>query len=832
MTKKINQMSVRYRSLADGADAALKCESSLDKILSHGNYAVEIDHTATQAGLPVEYCGSKHYIVGTLVVTDCGTMQSAQDNRVIGQVLIITLRDERETKIFTRTLASGEWSPWRTMAQTGMYDKIANDDELYATVTSLVSTTKETEESLRSSIINYNEWKATNAELSLPNVLADAELVKLVKSGTILTFKNTSTTWKRFQYTAASTATANVKNYSNWKELSAATYSIKQAVDANKVQISTTGENGGVKDILNISAATTERAGVMSAEDKNVLNKIAVIPNNNNYIKNWETGNKLVTRLYVENKELAIADKLYIRQVFYKLNKDTNCGFNFGNTNAGWATVIAPNIGAFDVYETTNYTCDGIKAKYGKIAIRINWNAVEWATAVQVIGVQAESNLNDIVFDWNEFVKPLEPGAKILENSISENELTDELKGKINSPAPFLSNYELFSLGDSLSSGGIWQAKVAEKTGCNFDQTKNVKSGAMLSVGGTSSFGNSFDNVLWRTKNLIDQGYITGEGENAIVILENVNDGYKLFDGNAKSIIPATPIEGYSLDRFTSEGSTFLEEIADKAALNAVLRLTKSMPGKNLKIETLPTKEGDVTLYIGWAGPGRSYYNIHLVPQATDEDTLQYVLDKILEYSYTGITDVIGDDGVSVDFSNGQSSTSYPVTVEFSDTDGTGMTVTITDNPNAKTSVAMYFTGDSTEEWTDTSKWQEGITYSQGWKSSIEMLQRAYPKLHIFVSLFPLHSVTASEYLLPSGAYDSVSYNGERRMEIMRNMQVELAKIAEFYSLPFLNVFAECGIGINNMLTFYHASANVHPKPIGYERFGETVASQLSRYLV
>lgn len=268
MAKKINQMAVRFRSLADGDDVAFKWESSLDKILTAGNYAVEIEHYGADVGLPIEGCGTEHSIVGTLVVTDSGALDNKQGDRVMGQVLTFTLRESKETSIYTRTYAGGEWGEWCSLARTGMYDEIANPDELYSTVSSLVSTTKELEENLHASIINYNEWKGYDAELSLPNVLDDDEFVKMVKSGTILIFKNTSTTWNRFQYAAASTAAADVKSYSNWKELSAATHSIKQAVDASKVQISTTGENGVVKDILNIAAATPERAGVMSAEDK------------------------------------------------------------------------------------------------------------------------------------------------------------------------------------------------------------------------------------------------------------------------------------------------------------------------------------------------------------------------------------------------------------------------------------------------------------------------------------------------------------------------------------------------------------------------------------
>ncbi len=558
----------------------------------------------------------------------------------------------------------------------------------------------------------------------------------------------------------------------------------------------------------------------------NTVNEIAIVPNNNNYIKNWDIGNRLVVRLYVENKELAIADKLYIKQ-FFRL-AENNCGFNFGNVNADWALTIAPRIGTFDIYETTNYTCDGVKAKYGKIAIRIDWNAIDWGTLTTInCGKQTECNLEDIVFDWDEFVKPINPSVKLGEESVSEGNLTIELKNKINLPVPILCGYELFSLGDSLSSAGIWQTKVAELTGCLFDQQKNNKPGAMLSVGGTSSFGDTFDNVLWRTKNLIDQNYIQDEGENAIVVLENVNDGYVAFDENVTSVIPTTPIEGYNDSDF---GTELLSSISDKAQLNAVLRLNKVVAGKNLKIDNLPTKAGSITLRVGWVGPGYSNYNIYVEPQATDEETLNHVLDKILEYAYTGITDVLGEDGVSVDFSSGNSN--YLPTVQFTDTDGTGMTCSVTDNLNAKGSVARYFIGDTIEEWTDTDKWQKGITYSQGWKSAIEMLQRAYPKLHIFVSMFPMHAVTASEYLLPNGSYDTVAYNSAMRMENMRKMEVELKKIAEFYSLPFLNVFAECGIGINNILKYYNTLANVHPKNEGYHRFGETIAMQLQRFLV
>lgn len=606
-----------------------------------------------------------------------------------------------------------------------------------------------------------------------------------------------------------------------------------------------TGNKGKIKILIKIihnneGFTADEEVLLLKDELKNIqrqadvnsdtLSELADIPNNNNYIKKWDLGNKLVTRLYVENKELALADGLFIRQFFRALNGPKNNGFNFGTKTKDWAITIAPSKGDFDVYETTSYDAEGVRNKYGKIAIKIaDWDAIEWPSSnVISIPVQTESNLEDIVFDWNEFTKPLNATSKVADESVTEKMLAPQLKEKIDRGSSLsLDGYELFSLGDSLSAGGIWQTRVAELAGCVFDQAKNNKAGAMLSVGGTNSFGPTFDNVLWRAKNLIDQGYIQSQGENAIVVLENVNDSYNAFDDSVRTIVPTTPIEGYSESEFTSN---LLNSLIDKYNVNAVFRLTKTLAGKNLKITSLPTKEGDVTLRVGWAGPGYSNYNVHVIPQASDDLTMKYVLDKILEYAYTGITDALGEDGISVDFSSGNAN--YMPTVEFTDTDNTGMTCVVTDNPNAKTSIAKYFIGDSIDDWTNLSKWQTGITYSQGWKSTIELLMRTYPKLNLFVSLFPMHSVTASEYLLPNGTYDTAAYNKVSRMENMRKMQVELGNIAKFYSLPFLDVFAECGIGISNMLTYYNASANVHPKNEGYYKFGETIASQLKRYIV
>lgn len=549
--------------------------------------------------------------------------------------------------------------------------------------------------------------------------------------------------------------------------------------------------------------------------------------NNNNYLKNWEQGNKVIKRIFIENKELAIKNGLHIRQIFHNLNSDGNSGLNLGTREVQWAvTLITKNVEKFEKVDTT----------YGKIAIWFDWAGIEWTTSSISTGKQlTETNFEDIAFDFSEFSKPANAQISVSDGSITEEKLSDGVKEKLNNVKPALSGYELFTLCDSLGQGGVWQNTVAELTGCIFDQAKNIKAGSPLSVGGTKSYGQGFDTMMWRAKNLVDSDYINNEGENAIIILENVNDASSstAWDSSSELLIPTKPIEGYSLEDFNAE---LLNSISDdKRILNACLRLTKVSGGKNLAITNLPVKEGDITLTVGWSGPGYKRYSIHVTPQEDDNSTRQHILEKILEYDYTGVTDTLAEDGISINFSNTTvDDPQYIPTVTFEDTTGTGMTVSITDTDNAKSSVAKYFIGNSVEtDWSNTEKWIDGndTTFSMGWKSTIEQLLLAFPKAHIFVSMFPLHAVTASEFIFPNGYYDTNRYNQESRMNIMRHHQDVLKEIADYYSLPFINVFKECGIGITNMLTYYRPNADVHPMDAGYVRFGETVAGLIKRFV-
>ena len=209
MTKKGNLGLLRYKPMNGWSYMDFQYEHSLDLILSPGCYSVEVEHVDADLGLPIEFCGNKHYIVCTLIVTDNGT-DVELGNRLTGQVLIITLQENQETKIYLRTRVSGVWSEWRSLAVTGMYDKISTPDQLLATVESLVNENtraKEVEESVKRAAVDISS----------------------------------------LAYTA----------------------------DKESVTITANSMDGEVKHLIELPAATTEKAGVMSAEDKNAINRLS-----------------------------------------------------------------------------------------------------------------------------------------------------------------------------------------------------------------------------------------------------------------------------------------------------------------------------------------------------------------------------------------------------------------------------------------------------------------------------------------------------------------------------------------------------------------------------
>lgn len=390
-----------------------------------------------------------------------------------------------------------------------------------------------------------------------------------------------------------------------------------------------------------------------------------------------------------------------------------------------------------------------------------------------------------------------------------------------------LSNIELFSIGDSLFAGGTWQKKTAEILNITFDQNKNADPSFPLSIGGTDSDMSKIGSTYFRVKNLITKGYITDSGENAIIVLENVNDG--TFDFNPSD-------RTYKMDKQYSINVLSQEQLnaisKSERVLNAVSGVKNLSNGKKLVISSLPTIEGDVTIKTGWAGPGVSTYNIHVIPQESDEQTRKYIIDRIVEYSYKGIFDTAGEDGNSVYFTNGNNS--YETTLEFTDTGETGMACSIESVTNeAPWETFYWYSGENIEDenWGNTTNWVKP-TKSSAWKSSIEELLRLYPKAHIFIANFPAIGKAANDYYDEErGIYDEKRWYDDNKDRKDKQL-TQFKAISEFYNIPLLDVWGYMNMSASNWNTFFPEAANVHPLKDGYEREGILVASMLKNYII
>lgn len=188
MTKKGNFGLLRYKPINGWSYMDFQYEHSLDLILSPGCYSVEVEHLDADLGLPIEFCGNKHYIVCTLIVTDNGT-DVELGNRLTGQVLIITPQENQETKIYLRTRVSGVWSEWRSLAVTGMFDDISSTDELLATVESLVTENtraKQVEQEVKRSAVDISSLACTACKknVTVTGKSMDGEIVHTVEMPT------------------------------------------------------------------------------------------------------------------------------------------------------------------------------------------------------------------------------------------------------------------------------------------------------------------------------------------------------------------------------------------------------------------------------------------------------------------------------------------------------------------------------------------------------------------------------------------------------------------------------------------------------------------------
>ena len=204
--------------MAEKDDTRWSYAAGLDEMCSPGCYLLQLRHNCPGTTLPLPACYEEHYITATLIVTESGTDEQLQRNRMIGQTLIMPDCNDGRTRIFNRTLKKGNsnraWNNWNNIAQSSMDDEITSTEDLIASVTELKSQTKEIKTDLSSETARSKEAEAGITEDA---ILSGSLNINPDKERITLAYRN---------------------------------------IDGTEVSA------------VDIPAASTEKAGVMSAEDK------------------------------------------------------------------------------------------------------------------------------------------------------------------------------------------------------------------------------------------------------------------------------------------------------------------------------------------------------------------------------------------------------------------------------------------------------------------------------------------------------------------------------------------------------------------------------------
>ena len=151
---KVNDKKNIYRSIKDESLSTAQLTGGLDNHFDSGYYLVEINNKdRLELGLPVEKCGHEHYVKAHLFVTDSGNEDRLQNNRVIGQTLVLSQCCDARTSIYSRSYSlmgnEYKWSLWNSTQQNIQVGQVTSLDGfcssgLYSGVYSIVGGSPET----------------------------------------------------------------------------------------------------------------------------------------------------------------------------------------------------------------------------------------------------------------------------------------------------------------------------------------------------------------------------------------------------------------------------------------------------------------------------------------------------------------------------------------------------------------------------------------------------------------------------------------------------------------------------------------------------------------
>ena len=213
--------------------------------------------------------------------------------------------------------------------------------------------------------------------------------------------------------------------------------------------------------------------------------------------------------------------------------RNGNYTFSIGGDKPAWLTA--------EVGVTTVKAGDGVSVVYAEPS-SYTYTHVDVSSDF----VTVESIIPDINNSSFDFCDPNgNVIVKVDSNGVKSYAFLDKNGVELSAVRPkIIFGKEFFTIGDSLSIGGVWQQKLATLSGAKFDNSKNILESAPLSIGGTRTSGVNNTCGQWRAKSL-------SLYNPSVIFIENINDLNKII---YKGLITDTP---FMLLNIITYGSTF-----------------------------------------------------------------------------------------------------------------------------------------------------------------------------------------------------------------------------------------------------------------------------------
>ena len=292
---EVNNKKNIYRSIKDEALSTSDLVGGLDNHLDSGYFLVEINNSdRLELGLPLEKCEYEHHTKAHLFVTDSLSEHNLLKNRVIGQTLVLTQCGDGKTAIYNRSYSlvgdNYEWSVWSKVQNNVHVGKVTSLDSftgngVYCGTYIMDSSY---EDFFLTVIDNGTTAKDNKKVRSISQFKYSLNLDGTFSFKTRIGHGNESVTWNSWVDIGAADTTDIQDNSITAQKLSIdvrekVTYvteiknnalqtdTVQIIADVDKINIRGQSLDETNTMSVDLPAATTEKAGVMSAEDKRLI---------------------------------------------------------------------------------------------------------------------------------------------------------------------------------------------------------------------------------------------------------------------------------------------------------------------------------------------------------------------------------------------------------------------------------------------------------------------------------------------------------------------------------------------------------------------------------